>query len=107
MADDNGLFIWLLSFWVLITIVSNVFHEDIMLGNIRQLRAQGIEETEIHKTFISQILDIADNIPIINIFTPLLRIMSFEYVTINPILIIILDMISILSAYTMVLLFKK
>lgn len=111
-VDATPIFIFLISFWILATILSRYFEVNAVLTDIDTLKSDysgiEVEEQNVIKAFFTDVFETLDQIPIINAFTPLLRIMSFQYSNQIPAsLSIFLDSIAILSAFVVVSVFKR
>lgn len=111
MGDTNGLFIWILSFWVLVILLTNTFTSEISGQQLTNLGVNclkpysvcpNIPRENLWEDFVTgwfnALFNIANQIPVINLLVPLLRIMSFSYHTNVPTGIsIILDAIAVIS----------
>lgn len=95
MKDGSlSLFIFLLLFWGALIGISNFFGENILIGELGSLS----EEEETDLTFIERLFDTLDDIPLLGALTPLLKIMTFQYVNTVPYYVtIILQIISVLT----------
>ena len=106
MADKINYLSFIIIFWIFLTILSGYFEQDILKNNIEDLNINE-EITPQDNNFITTILNGLDNIPIINSFTPLFRIMTFQYSKEIPaFLSIFLILFSILSAYLVYSMFR-
>lgn len=112
MADSTKLFVFIVLFWGLLTTFSYVFEE--------QIGYPVLDETELFmQDTDTQVLKNADNwldntvkyfidgiektIPFADLFTPILRLLTFQYVPEVPALIVyLLDVIAIFSLYVLI-----
>lgn len=104
MADDKtGLFVTLLCFWAVISILSYTFNEQLTESIISDYKPNYNEDSsESSKNFITLLFDTLDDVPIVSAFVPLFRIMSFQYTDTVPFwLSIILDMSVVFTGYIM------
>lgn len=77
MGDDSNkdLLLWLGVFWTLLLILSNVFQVDLSNARIDNL----VPSDQQKATFLDKLFNAIDQIPVVNLINPLLKIMSFQY----------------------------
>jgi hypothetical protein len=115
MADsDTGLFVFLVIFWTLLTIFSNVFInylEEPISDNINDFvpDSDNLELSDSETSnFMAGLYNFLSEVPIINAFVPLAKILTFGYSDKIPGLIVIfLDATMILTYYVVWGLFKR
>lgn len=124
MADSRNILVFLIVFWGLLTLTSYVFSdylqkEPLLLSDIRCLNYRN-DQTCPHITddnqesfkgiinnLLSDIFNIAEDIPLINVFVPLAKILTFQYNSYIPgFLTIILDVLAILTIISIVDFFR-
>lgn len=102
MAEESRLFVFLVCFWTLLTFFSNVFHYQLTGTDISVLRSDGfnvVESGNVLKDVLAFFVEGIDQIPIVNYFTPLLRMVTYQYADFPLILSAFLDLLMIISAY--------
>jgi len=98
--------IFLLCFWGMLAFISSYFNVEITNSNLADLTSN-TQDTTKEENIIDKVLDFLDDVPVIKVFTPLIKIMTFQYKTINPYISIIIDVLIVLSILSVYLLIKK
>lgn len=89
---------FLMLMWITITIMANYFEQDIILSDVTDLKPN--DDIILETSLASKLFKTLDTIPIINYFSPLFKIMSFQYTdNVPPALSIFLILFSVVSAY--------
>lgn len=101
----DTIFVFLVCFWVLLTILSHVFigyiEEPLLKGNVGDLQVKDLNQDD-QISFMERAFSILDKIPVVNVFTPLLKITTFQYSNQVPYIVsLLLMIISILSGFTL------
>lgn len=94
------IFVTLLCFWALLALLSYYFDVELSKTSLSDLNPPSVDETD--KGFVESLFDIGSDIPILNAFIPLLKMLTFQYVDVPPAITIMLDVIAILSAFVIV-----
>lgn len=112
--DDNTsrLFVFMIIFWTLLTIFSNVFEERLSDDVTQYVLSNSNGEKPSDLTFWENIQwafnQTIDSFPLINKFGPLFRIMSFQYSSQVPVLVtIFLDALGILTGFIVLQMIKN
>lgn len=99
-------------FWTLLSIFTNVFENSLINTPINVI-VEDVQNKEVKQTmkgtesFLAGLFDVLDDIPIISFFTPLLRLLTFQYSSnIHPLISIFLSAISILTIYSIYITIK-
>lgn len=110
--DDNStrLFIFLIFFWTLLTIFGNVF-EHSLSTRITEYTLQDTN-VELNQNFVEKTINLftntMENVPLLNKFVPLFRIMTFQYSENVPVLVtIFLDGLGVLTAFIVLQMIKN
>lgn len=103
-GDSTPLFAFLISFWILLLILANVTSKQLMTSTLDDYIYKDDPDTTTYNTitmWISNMFEILDDIPIINSFTPLFKIMFIGYVSdeVPTTISILLSGITIFSMY--------
>ena len=106
MANDTatGVLIVLICFWALLSVFANYFGVELAATRLETVGDIGSTNDRGFFGIIGGLLDFLDNIPIINYFVPLLRIMSFQYSDQVPVILTLL--LYGLSLITMLVFFE-
>lgn len=97
MANTH-LFVFIVCFWTILTLLSNVLGQDLLVNRPSEIA----NNLDYEKDWITQTFDTLDDVPMVNVFVPLLKILTFSTTSVPPYLTIILDMMAIFSAYVFV-----
>lgn len=113
---SNGktmLFVVLICFWTVLTMLSNVFWESLVINDIESLRPDQSEYSigdfsgEQEEGFLANLFTTITEIPIIKVFKPLLQIMSFQYTNqVSPGISLFLNMTLIFTGYVVYNMFR-
>lgn len=96
------LFVIIITFWTLLTILGNVFDYQLSQTHITEITDISTIEDE-DPSLLTSITDFLDTIPIVKYFTPLFKMVSFQYSSeIPPLVSIFLSMFGIFSVYIIV-----
>jgi len=101
----DTLFVVLVSFWTFLIIFSNIFvdylEKPLVTGSIEDITVKNIPEKDT-ASILERIFNVLDNIPVVNVFTPLFKIMLFQYTDQIPYTVsILLSLITALSGFVL------
>lgn len=103
MQGRTGIFIFLVGFWVMLAILSNMFQLSLSESHISEYLPGEEPDQETSKGLISNIFDTLEDIPGVSVFVPLMEIMAFQYTDEVPIaLTLILDSFGLITMFIMV-----
>lgn len=99
----DALFVFLVVFWTMLAVLSNMFGEHLTKTDITTItNTKSVQENNQNWFF-----NILNGIPGVNLITPLLKIMAFQYTDNIPIaLTLMLDMTAIFTLYIVVLVIR-
>lgn len=101
--DTAKILVSLLSFWVLLIILTNAFDIDVLENKPdidEVLNSGSMTPNELRESVIKEWLDDLSGVPIIRYIVPVLKLMTFQYSTeLGVIIPIILWMVSMLTIF--------
>lgn len=103
MAGSNNttsLFLFFIFFWGIISFVSSYLGVQITKSSLADYRSDNQPDASFYQKFMTGTFNFLDNIPVVNYFVPLFKIMTFNYGNEIPkLLSILIDALAIISAY--------
>lgn len=95
------MFVILVCFWTLLTILTNIFEESFSYTDISEFNPDTNEiNNGGHNKLLGWVFNTLDEVPLINAFVPLMKIMTYQYVSGIPGTVsILLNITIIISAY--------
>lgn len=97
------IFVTLICFWLILGLISYYFDVELSKSSLSDLEPNNPSNEE--KGFVSSLFDLASEIPIVNAFVPLLKMLTWQYTAVPVPISMILDVIAILSAFVLVSVF--
>lgn len=98
--NTTQIFVVLICFWTLLTLGTYAFGEELTGTHISEFMPNEGSDVSGWKSFIGGIFDSVENLPILNVFVPLMKIMTYNYVDGLPLgITLFLQVTLILSAY--------
>lgn len=92
----TALFVFLVVFWTVLAVLSGMFGEHLTKTDITEISKNSLDRRMNSAGFF----DLLNSIPGVNLITPLIKIMAFQYTDSIPIaLTLLLDMTGIFTLY--------
>lgn len=101
----SDIFVTFVCFIAILGIFSYLFDVELSKTSVSDLKPGTVTEEE--KGWIENFFDFTQKIPIIGAFVPLIKLMSFQYENVPPLLTIILDLMTIMGAFVVVSMLGK
>lgn len=104
-SSNTDLFVVLVCFWTLLTMFSYTFDEVLLVGDIEDLvpgeSSQRVDLSSGFREFMSDAFGLASNIPIVNVFVPMVKMLTFQYPDVPNLFVIFLNLIMVLTGRVM------
>lgn len=103
------LFVFLLCFWTLMTILSNVLNVSLSKTDTRDFMPSDVRKDDPQlNIFPNNLFGFFSQVPFIKYFVPLAKIMLFQYSSEVPVIVsIFLNITALLTAYLVLEMFRK
>ena len=96
-------FVFLIAFWTILGILSSYLEIQSTKTTIADIKGTGdIPSDDKSGNFLSGIFDTLDDIPIIQLFVPLAKVLTFQYADdLPPAVTMILDMFAVITIFVL------
>lgn len=105
-GNNTPLMVFIVSFWLLLAILSNMFHEQLLTSEFSNLNNNDFptqKEEKGFKKLLSGAFNTLDDIPVIKYFVPIMQMMTIGYIDGLPIFItLILDAIGFFTIWIVI-----